>query len=183
MSLTAWWSRLCRAHRSQDETVSGGVREFFFPRLTRSFFLRAAGVALTAVVVFHWLLIPCVIDGASMVPTYPDHGFNFCWRGRYWFSEPQRGDIVIVRHHDRVYYLKRVVAVAGDTVEFRGGKLFVNDEELDEPYTRYYCSWELPKCTVEAGHCYVVGDNRSQPITEHHFGSVSTKRIIGAPLF
>ena len=118
-----------------------------------------------------------------MVPTYPDHGFNFCWRGRYWFSEPQRGDVVIVRHHDRVYYLKRVVAVAGDTVEFRKGKLFVNDRELDEPYLRYYCSWELPKRTIEPGHCYVVGDNRSQPIIEHHFGRVSAKRIIGAPFF
>ena len=183
MSLTAWWSRLCRAHRSQDETVSGGVREFFFPRLTRSFFLRAAGVALTAVVVFHWLLIPCVIDGASMVPTYPEHGFTFCWKGRYWFSSPQRGDVVIVRYAGRVFYLKRVVALAGDTVEFRNGRLLVNGEVQREPYVRYICDWYLPKRTVEPGHCYVVGDNRSQPMREHRFGSVATQRIVGAPLF
>ena len=183
MSLTAWWSRLCRAHRSQDETVSGGVREFFFPRLTRSFFLRAAGVAVTAVVVFHWLLIPCVIDGASMVPTYPEHGFTFCWKGRYWFSSPQRGDVVIVRYAGRIFYLKRIVALAGDTVEFRNGRLIVNDEVQREPYVRYICDWDLPKRTVEPGHCYVVGDNRSQPMREHRFGSVATQRIVGAPLF
>ena len=183
MSLTAWWSRLCRAHRSQDETVSGGVREFFFPRLTRSFFLRAAGVALTAVVVFHWLLIPCVIDGASMVPTYPEHGFTFCWKGRYWFSSPQRGDVVIVRYAGRIFYLTRIVALAGDTVEFRNGRLIVNDEVQREPYVRYICDWDLPKRTVEPGHCYVVGDNRSQPMREHRFGSVATQRIVGAPLF
>ena len=183
MSPTAWWSRLCRAHRSQDETVSGGVREFFFPRLTRSFFLRAAGVAVTAVVVFHWLLIPCVIDGASMVPTYPEHGFTFCWKGRYWFSSPRRGDVVIVRYAGRIFYLKRIVALAGDTVEFRNGRLIVNDEVQREPYVRYICDWDLPKRTVEPGHCYVVGDNRSQPMREHRFGSVATQRIVGAPLF
>ncbi len=183
MRLLETWSRLCRAHRSQDETLRGGVREFFFPKLTRSFFLRAGAVTAVAVIVFGWLLIPCVIDGASMVPTYPEHGFTFCWRGRYWFSEPKRGDIVIVRYHDRVFYLKRVVALAGDTVEFRNGRLFVNGEARHEPYARYLCDWELAPRTVEPGHCYVVGDNRSQPMDMHRFGSVSLRRIAGAPLF
>ena len=183
MRLIELWKKLCRAHRSDDETVQGGVREFFLPRPTRGFFIRAAVVTLLALAVFYWLLMPCVIDGASMVPTYPEHGFNFCWRGRYWFSEPRRGDVVVIHHHDRVYYLKRVVAVAGDTVEFRGGKLFVNDEEQHEPYIRYFCDWDLPKCKVEAGRCYVVGDNRSQPISDHVFGSVSLRHIVGSPLF
>ena len=58
MGLLDIWSRLCRAHRSQDETLRGGVREFFLPRPTRNFFIRAAAVTLVAVVVFGWLLIP-----------------------------------------------------------------------------------------------------------------------------
>ena len=183
MSLPESWRRLCRAHRSQDETVSGGVKEFFMPRPTRGFFMRAAALALTAFVVFNWLLIPCVIDGASMIPTYPEHGFTFCWRGRYWFSPPRRGDVVVVRYQGKVFYLKRVVALAGDTVEFRNGRLLVNGEVRPEPYVRYLCDWELPPRTVEPGHCYVVGDNRSQPMGEHRFGSVALRRIAGSPLF
>ena len=183
MRLLELWKKLCRAHRSDDETAQAGIREFFLPKLTVGFFLRAAAVTLVALIVFGLLLIPCVIDGASMVPTYAEHGFNFCWRGRYWFSEPRRGDVVILRYHGKVYYLKRVVGVAGDIVEFRSGKLFVNGEERNEPYVRYFCSWDLPPYRVEPGHCYVVGDNRSQSIHEHVFGSVSTKRIVGAPLF
>ena len=183
MRLFDWWHQLCRAHRSDDETAQGEVREFLLPRPTRVFFIRATAVALLALAVFGLLLTPCVIDGASMIPTYPEHGFNFCWRGRYWFSEPRRGDVVILRFHDRVYYLKRVVALAGDKVAFRKGKLFVNGKELEEPYARYFCNWELPEYTVEPGYCYVVGDNRSQPIEQHFFGSVSLKRIVGAPLF
>ena len=183
MRLLELLSRLCRAHRSQDETVGGGVREFFLPRPTRNFFIRAGAVTFVSVVVFGWLLIPCVIDGASMAPTFPEHGFTFCWSGRYWFSKPRRGDVVIVRYHDRVFYLKRVVAHAGDTVEFRGGRLFVNGKLQREPYVRYLCDWELAPRVVEPGHCYVVGDNRSQPINVHRFGSVSLRRIAGAPLF
>ena len=183
MPLFESWRKLCRAHRSQDETVRGSVKEFFLPRPTRSFFLRALAVALAAFVVFNWLLIPCVIDGASMIPTYPEHGFTFCWRGRYWFSSPRRGDVVVVRYRDRIFYLKRVVALAGDTVEFRRGRLLVNGQPVREPYLRYLCDWELPPRTVEPGHCYVVGDNRSQPMEAHRFGSVALKRIAGAPLF
>lgn len=183
MPLLDPWRKLCRAHRSQDETVRGSVKEFFLPRPTRSFFLRTAAVALAAVVVFNFLLIPCVIDGASMIPTYPEHGFTFCWRGRYWFSPLRRGDVVVVRYQGRIFYLKRVVALAGDTVEFRKGQLLVNGKAPPEPYLRYLCDWELPPRTVAPGHCYVVGDNRSQPMDEHRFGSVSLRRVIGAPLF
>ena len=183
MRLFALWHKLCRAHRSDDETAQGEVREFLLPRPTRSFFIRAGAVAVIALAVFGWLLTPCFIDGASMVPTYPEHGFNFCWRGRYWFSEPRRGDIVVVRFHGKVYYLKRVVAVAGDTVAFKNGRLVVNGEAQNEPYIKYFCDWEMPEYTVEPGYCYVVGDNRSQPIRQHHFGSVAVRRIIGSPLF
>ncbi len=183
MRLLELWFRLCRVHRSQDETLRGGVREFFLPQFNRRFFLRAAVVALAAFVVFGWLLIPCVINGASMIPTYPEHGFTFCWRGRYWFSPPRRGDVVIVRYTGRVFYLKRVVALAGDTVEFRNGDLYVNGKFRREPYVHYLCDWNLPPRTVPKGHCYVVGDNRSQPMSQHRFGSVSLRRIAGAPLF
>ena len=175
------WRRIRRAHRSQDETLRGEIREFFLPRPTAGFFLRMLTLALIAFAVFYWLLIPCVIDGASMTPTYPEHGFTFCWRLRYWLSPPRRGDVVVVRHHDRVFYLKRVVALAGDTVEFRAGRLFVNGEPAVEPYVRRPCDWNLPPRTVDAGYCYVIGDNRDQPIDQHNFGSVSLRRIVGAP--
>lgn len=183
MPLLESWRRICRAHRSQDETLRGGVREFFLPRPTRGFLLRALAVALAAFAVFRWLLIPCVINGASMIPTYPEHGFTFCWSGRYWFASPRRGDVVVVRYRGNVYYLKRVVALAGDTVEFRRGRLLVNGRAPREPYLRYLCDWELPPRTVPPGHCYVVGDNRSQPMEAHRFGSVALRRIAGAPLF
>jgi signal peptidase I len=58
----------------------------------------------------------------------------------YAFQPPKKGDIVtLVPPHERhKNYIKRVVALAGDTVETRGNKLFVNGEEIDSSnYTKY----------------------------------------------
>ena len=178
-----WWQKIASAHRSDDTTVRGEVLEFLFPHLSKAFFIRLTVVALTAVFVFGFLLMPCVIDGASMLPTYDRHGFTFCKKWSYWFKEPQKGDIVIINYGKNHYLLKRIVALAGDTVEFRHGVLYVNGEKQDEPYIRYFSDWKLPPRTVAPGKCYVVGDNRSQPINEHIFGQIDLKRITGQPLF
>ena len=176
------WRSVARAHRAPGD-LSHGVRDFLLPHPTRGFWFRLAAVALVAFVVFRGLLIPCVIDGESMAPTFPPHGFTFCWCGRYWFSEPRRGDIVAVRFHDRVFFLKRIVALPGETVEFRNGVLHIDGKALDEPYLRYVCRWELPPRKVAEGCYYVIGDNRSQPIERHRFGQVPRRRIVGSPLF
>ncbi|MCL2790743.1 MAG: S26 family signal peptidase [Desulfobulbus sp.] len=73
------------------------LRRFLFPALSRLFLLRLFLVTLAAVVVFTQALLPLHIQGKSMEPTYRDGGFNFCWRGRYLFSEPARGDVVAIR--------------------------------------------------------------------------------------
>ncbi len=181
-ALRQWWGKIASFHRSDDTTGAGGVRSFFLPRLSIGFFIRMGVLALLAFLVFGFILIPCVIDGESMMPTFANKGFTFCWRGRYLFDDPKRGDVVIVRFTDKVFFLKRVVGLPGDTVEFRNGILFVNDEPLYEPYVRYASTWNLKPRTIEPGHFYVVGDNRSQPIEQHKFGQVQQNRILGSPL-
>jgi len=160
------------------------IHKFIFPSLTARFFIRVSVVVLLASLFFSQLLIPVHIRGASMEPTYRDGGFNFTWRLHYLFNEPKRHDRVIVRFAGgRVTLLKRVVAVAGEKVEFKNGRLHVNGKEIDEPYVRYPCDWNLPPRVVQEGNVYVVGDNRNMPLTDHTFGQTSIKRIIGAPLW
>lgn len=79
--------------------------------------------------------------------------------------------------------LKRVVAMEGETVEFRDGKLFVDGKEIDEPYVRYPCNWNLPPRQVEKDSVYVVGDNRSMPLENHVFGQAPIRRIVGGPVW
>lgn len=160
------------------------IRQFFFPSLTPRFLIRASLVALLAYFFFGHICIPMRIQGYSMEPTYHNGSFNFCWRPYYLSSEPARGDVVMVRlAGNKVVLLKRVVAVEGEQVEFRGGKLLVDGTEIDEPYVRYRCDWDLPPRQVAQGCIYVVGDNRSEPMERHYFGQTSIVRVIGVPLW
>jgi len=160
------------------------VQQFFFPSLTSKFLLRVLVVSLLAYLFFGYLCIPIRIQGGSMEPTYRTGEFNFCWRLRYLFSKPKRYDIVAIRlAGQKVMLLKRVVALEGEEVSFRQGKLLINGNELEEPYLRYPCNWELPARKVEKDSVYVVGDNRNMPMESHYFGQTLIRRIVGVPLW
>ena len=178
-----WWKKIASAHRSDDETSQGMWLDFFAPRASKGFLIRLVCVALLALLVFWGLLRPCIIDGQSMMPTYDSSGFNLNKRWAYWFSEVKRGDVVIISYDGKFQLLKRVVALAGDTVEFRNGKLFVNGEERHEPYVKLPCDWNMKPVKVAEDEFYVVGDNRSMNIVKHQHGAVKAYRIIGTPLF
>jgi signal peptidase I len=165
-------------------TASRAIRQFFFPSLTPWFVIRVLVVALLAYLFFGYLCIPLRIKGSSMAPTYRTGGFNFCWTLRFVRSEPKPSDVVAIRFAGRrIMLLKRIVAVQDSTVEFRGGRLFVDGNGVDEPYLRYPSDWSLPPRRVMKGHVYVVGDNRSMPIENHVFGQTPIERIVGGPLW
>jgi signal peptidase I len=160
------------------------IRQFFFPSITPKFLVRVAAIGISAYLFFGYLCIPFRIQGISMEPTYHNGGFNFCWRLPFLFSSPKRFDVVAVRMAGtRVMLLKRVVAMEGEEVEFRDGRLLIDGKEMEEPYVRYPSHWNLPPREVEKGNAYVVGDNRNMPMENHHFGQTSVKRIVGVPLW
>ncbi len=165
------------------DSVWNAIRNFFMPKPTKWFFLRLAATVAIAVAVFKYLLVPCVISGASMEPTVHSNGFTFCWRGRYWHGTPQRGDIVIIKYDNGIYFLKRVIGMPGETVAFRDGSAYIDGKKLDEPYVVYPSDWEMEPVKVGPDEYFVVGDNRSMPIAQHQKGAVRAGRIAGAPLF
>lgn len=141
-------------------------------------------ISITAWLIFGYVLIPLKIQGISMEPAYADGGFRFCWQQSYLFRPLKRGDVVAIRFAgNRVVLLKRVIALAGDSVEFRNGDLILNGNHIQEPYVKYNAHWNLPPRTVSPGKVYVVGDNRGMPMETHHFGQVNRKRIVGGVLW
>jgi signal peptidase I len=160
------------------------IQRFIFPSFTPKSLIRVFLVALFACLFFNTLCIPFRIQGGSMEPTYRDGGINLCWRYRYLFAEPKRFDVVNLRFAgENIMLLKRIVALEGEQVEFRGGKLFVDGREIEEPYVSYPCDWDVPPMQVEKGYVYLVGDNRSMPQASHYFGKGSKNRIMGGPLW
>lgn len=160
------------------------LKHFLFPKPSRWFFLRLGIVALGAYLFFGHVLRPMRIRGRSMQPTYQTGGVNLCNLWKYRFSPPVAGDVVMVRlTGNSVMYLKRVVAVAGQTVEFRNGVLWVDGKPVREPYVKGPCDWELPPRKVQPGNVYVIGDNRGIKMANHTFGQTSLKNIAGGPVW
>ncbi len=161
-------------------TPSDALQKFFFPSFSRAFLLRILLLACATWLIFSFLLIPLRIEGQSMVPTYRDGSFTLCWRLQYLFSPPKRGDVVTVRFAGKnIMLLKRIVGLAGDTVSFRSGQLYINNNPVSEPYVIHKSKWQLAERRVKPGHVYVVGDNRGTSMQRHKFGQVKSERIIG----
>ncbi len=160
------------------------LKKFFFPKMNKVFFIRMGITVVLLSVLFGFILMPAFINGKSMEPTYSAVGFNFCTKLKYKFNPIKVGDVVVIRYVDKKFFLKRVVALSGDVVEFRKGVLYVNDIAQQEPYIKdNKCDWDLPPRVVQAGHVYVVGDNRTMPINQHQFGQVAISRVVGGVLW
>jgi len=170
-----------RPHRG--ESASEAISHFYVPKLNGPFLVRIITIIAVGYVIFSFVLIPEIIVGASMEPTYFRRGFTFCWRGKYLFSEPKRGDIVIIRFTKDLSLLKRIIALPGDTISIKDGTLYLNGSAKKEDYVKNPCDWNLRPKTIAPGHIYVIGDNRSMSIRKHKFGEIKKKYINGAPLW
>ncbi|MEY2424478.1 MAG: signal peptidase [Actinomycetota bacterium] len=76
--------------------------------------------------------------------------------------------------------IKRVIAVEGQTVSARDGKLYVDDKPLDEPYLDAGTETVMDHpIRVDRGEIFVMGDNRSQSRDSRFFGPIKKSSIIG----
>ncbi len=165
-------------------TMSEALRHFLAPRISGRFLVRAAAVAAVTFVIGRWVLKPMVVEGASMEPTYARRGFNFGNLLAYRWSQPRRGDVVLLRYGgEKWYLLKRVLAFAGETVAFKDGICIVDGKPLDEPYVKQNAKWDVPPRKVAPGHVYVMGDNRGVAFETHVGGEIAASRIAGRPLW
>lgn len=84
--------------------------------------------------------------------------------------------------HLRTCFVKRLVAVPGDTVEIRGGILIINGKELDPPASCasvYPPSIEMAPVQLGARECFVLGDNRMNSNDSRFVGPIPDRFILG----
>lgn len=119
-----------------------------------------------------------------MVPTLSDGQFVMVNRMVYKYSDPDHGDVVVF-HYPRdpdQEYIKRIIGLPGDTITISNGNVFLNGEQLEEPYiaasTRANGEWQVP-----GGHLFVLGDNRNNSQDSRNFGFVSMDNMIGKAIF
>ena len=159
------------------------------------------------------LILPYQVDGKSMAPNLEDRDRVLVNRAVYmhlnlkqlvdWipgveasdtefypFHSPEPGDIVVLNppSSSEQPYIKRTIAVAGDTVDIQQGRVYVNGVLIDEPYIEgaitecvkeKYCH----NFTVPAGTIFVLGDNRQHSSDSRYFGPVPLDNVIGKAWF
>lgn len=161
----------------------GWVRRILIGRNPRRTLLRVALWVLGLYLASRYVLLPVKIEGPSMLPTYRDKGVNAINRLAYLFHPPQRGDVVGIKMAGpRAMYLKRIIALPGETLQFQQGRAVVDGRVLDEPYLKYPCNWDTPPLKIEPGEYYVVGDNRSMDFHDHVQGRAWRYQIVGKAL-
>ena len=99
------------------------------------------------------------------------------------FHGPERGDIVVLRdpRKPETDLIKRVIGLPGETVEIVGGKVYINDRLLEEPYITTPWNDTRPKILIPEGEYYVLGDNRDNSLDSRssQVGLVPKDLIIG----
>ena len=159
-------------------------QRLMFGRNPRRTIIRIAVLTGVCFVLFKFVLLPIRVTGPSMEPTYRNGGVNFvnCWS--YLSRKPQRGDVVAVRTTGvSIMFLKRIIALPGETIAIKEGTVLINGEALDEPYVINRAPWEMSPVKVEPDRHFVIGDNRGMDQELHKFGKVETARILGKPLW
>ena len=100
----------------------------------------------------------------------------------FTFHPPRRGEVIVFRfpRDPSRDFVKRVIGVAGDTVELRRGRVFINGIELDdEPYVTNRGGGSMAPVRVPPGSVFVLGDNRRASHDSRDWGPVSNAHIIG----
>jgi signal peptidase I len=119
------------------------------------------------------------IDGSSMEPNLHDGQYVLINRLVYKLYPPQRGDVIVFRRDGRRDYIKRVMALPGETVEIRDGQVLVDGRALSEPYLREAGLYSMASRTIGPNEYFVLGDNRNNSSDSHNWGSVPLDAIDG----
>jgi signal peptidase I len=146
--------------------------------------LIAIGLALVIIV---FLYQPVKVEGTSMAPLLSDQERIFINKFVYRFEPIDRGDVVVFWYPlDRSKsFIKRVIALPGETVEIRRGTVFVNGNVIAEPYVpaQYADVSDFGPVKVPRGSYFVMGDHRISSNDSRVFGPVASQYIYGRAVF
>ena len=148
-------------------------------------------VSLAIIVPIRMFVVqPFIVEGASMSPNFHDGEYLIVDEISYRFAGPQRGDVVIFHppQSPKVYYIKRIIGLPGETVEIKEGKIYIYNEqhpngillnEVDYEIDHSIPLNETEKITLVAGEFYLLGDNRTNSLDSRRIGPISFDHIRG----
>lgn len=133
-------------------------------------------VIMTVVILLNLFVIsPVKVSGSSMAPTLSDKQYMYQLK----MEKIKRLDIVTFHAPDEdKIYIKRVIGLPGDIIEYSDGDMTINSERVTEDYI-LEASTEKYRITVPEEHYFVLGDNRNNSTDSRIIGCVPKSSIIG----
>ncbi|WNQ13710.1 signal peptidase I [Paenibacillus aurantius] len=137
-----------------------------------------------------FVFAPFIVEGPSMEPNFYTGERLIVNKIIYTIRKPHRGEVVVFHAPQEKDYIKRVIALPGETIKIEKGKVYINNEELKEPYIqeaidKYFkennadYNANYKEMTIPDGEIFVMGDNRVNSTDSRMIGPVAYEKIIG----
>lgn len=143
--------------------------------------------SIASVLIITFLYQPVRVEGTSMLPRLEDRDRLFINKFVYHVFAIERGDVVVFRYprDPEKSYIKRVIALPGDTLRIDHGRVYVNGKLLHEPYVppEYRDTRSLEETVIPADSYFMMGDHRSISSDSRDFGPVDRSLIYGKAVF
>ena len=134
--------------------------------------VEAAVLAVVLFLVLQVFVQNTVVEGSSMLPNFVDREHLLVSKMAFRLGEPKRGDVVVF-HAPGIPdkdFIKRVIGLAGETVEVRIGVVYINNQPIEEPWRPRGDRSSFGPYLVPAAHLFVLGDNRPDSNDSRVFG-------------
>lgn len=166
-----------RNSNNQNETVNSKI-------LTGTEVIKSALFAVIISVIMLCFFRFTIVNGQSMEPSLYNNEKLLLSTTSYVFSEPERGDIIVVKPEaiNVDYIIKRIIAIPGDTVEIKDNVIYVNDIAIDEPYlTEQMITSDIEKFKLANNEYFICGDNRNNSLDSRSeiLGPITKDEIFG----
>ena len=135
-------------------------------------------ILILVILLKSYVITPIKVNGNSMYPTLEDQDIMILDIISYKLHGLKRFDIVVI-NQGKELIIKRVIGLPGEKVEYKKGQLYINGNEVKDPYTDQDTYIEDISITVPKNEYYVLGDNRQNSLDSRTFGTFSTKQILG----
>ena len=160
--------------------MSGKVKKEIFE------WVKVFALAIVFAFIITQFIKPTLVRGDSMYSTLEEGDYLIINRMSYKFKEPKRGDIIVfesdLQQEDGSKDLvKRVIGVSGDKVKIENSKVYVNGEELVEPYIHDEVTEGDIDTVVPENSVFVLGDNREISLDSRYdsVGFINDSDILG----
>lgn len=152
--------------------ISGGIWEFAKTLIIA--FVLAQLIMVSVAQAFQ-------VEQYSMEPTLLPHDRVLVDKFLYRLRQLKRGDVIVLKYplNPTRNYIKRIVALPGDKLEVRNGKLYVNGRTVQEAYVNGVPQGNYGPLTVPQDSVFVMGDNRNNSEDSRSFGALKRDHIVG----